>query len=195
MHRLACAAAGEQPTRVTVGGGVHVRPLVDPLKQQGGDRAGDRGRWFAQAQQDLVSIADHVVGGEADDTAERLRVEQDDRRGDSGTQGLIVFGQHAADEVDSLGLRQWCRRGNHHSGESEAASELVGHAPRQEWAQGEAGVGTVSDDPCVDVGLAARPRGEVAFGEPPEELRRVVDLGAEASAAGAGQRFALRSGS
>lgn len=37
------------------------------------------GWWFAQTQQDLVAVVDHAVGGEADDAAEGLGVEQDDR--------------------------------------------------------------------------------------------------------------------
>ena len=50
VHRLTGAAAGEQPVGVAVGGGVHVGSLADPGQQQLGDRAGDRGWWFADAQ-------------------------------------------------------------------------------------------------------------------------------------------------
>jgi hypothetical protein len=35
-------------------------------------------RWFAQPQEDLVALVDHIVDGEADDEAEWLCVEQDD---------------------------------------------------------------------------------------------------------------------
>lgn len=99
VHRLTRAAAREQPSGFPVGGGVHVGPLVDPAVQQFGDWAGNRGWWFAQTQQNLVTVADHVVGGEADDAAEWLGVEQHDRGRDSRTQRVMVLGQDAADQV------------------------------------------------------------------------------------------------
>ncbi len=46
-------------------------------RRRAGDRSGDRGRWFAQPQEDLAALVDHIVDGEAD-AAEWLCVEQDD---------------------------------------------------------------------------------------------------------------------
>lgn len=55
--------------------------------QQVGEGRGDGGRWFAEAQEQLVAVVDDVVEGEADHAGERLGVEQDDTSGDPGAQG------------------------------------------------------------------------------------------------------------
>ena len=79
---LACSAAGEQPARGAVGGGVHVAAGRDVAQKQGCDRCGDgRGR-FPEAQEHSFSVAEQVIDGELDDPGERLCVEEHDDAGD-----------------------------------------------------------------------------------------------------------------
>lgn len=67
--------------------------------------------------EDLVAVVDHVVDGEADNAAERLRVEQDDGSRDPGPQRQAVIGQEASTSKRSSPVlprrapstRQWNR--------------------------------------------------------------------------------------
>ena len=168
--------------------------LADPAEQEVGDWAGDRGWRFAEPQEDLVALADHVVEGEADDAAERLGVEQDDGGRDPGPQRQVVAGQDAAEQVQSLVLRERCRLADHRGGQPEAPGELAGCAPQQEGPEGVAAVLVVLGVPGVDVGLAAGRQGEAAVGEPLQEGGGVLDLVAGVAAAGRGDRLLLRAG-
>jgi hypothetical protein len=52
----------------------------------------------------MVAAADHVIDGQADDTAERLCVEQDDGGRDPGPERQVVAGQQAAEQARAFGL-------------------------------------------------------------------------------------------
>jgi hypothetical protein len=102
---LAGPASGEQPARGMVGRGVHVAAVVDPLEQEIGDRAGDRGRRFVEPQEDPPAVLDDVVDGEADDAAEGLGVEQDDGGRELGLRRQVAVVQEVAKQADPLVLR------------------------------------------------------------------------------------------
>ena len=112
-----------------------------------------------------------------DDTAERLRVEQDDGGRDAAPERPAVAGQEAAEQVHAFGLRERCRLADHRPGQSETPGELVGHAPLQERPEGVAAMLVVLDVPGVDVVLAAGGQIEAVLGEPSKEGRGVLDTG------------------
>ncbi|MFD1545073.1 hypothetical protein [Nonomuraea guangzhouensis] len=79
---LARSAAGEQPARGTVDGGVHNVASRNVVQQQGRDRLGDgRGR-FPQAQEHVFSVAEQIIDRELDDPGKGYRVEEHDDAGD-----------------------------------------------------------------------------------------------------------------
>jgi hypothetical protein len=96
---LSCASAREQPAGVGVGRGAHVVPVADPAEQEVRDWHGDRGGWVTETEEYLVTVADDVVDGQPDDTGEGLGVEQDDDRGDPGSQRRVGVGEDAAEHV------------------------------------------------------------------------------------------------
>jgi len=127
-----------------------------------------------------------------DDTAERLRVEQDDGGRDAAPERQAVAGQEAAEQVHAFGLRERCRLADHRPGQSETPGELVGHAPLQERPEGVAAMLVVLDVPGVDVVLAAGGQIEAVLGEPSKEGRGVLDLVAGMAATSWGDRLLLR---
>jgi hypothetical protein len=70
VERLRGPAAGEQPSRVGVGGGVHVLPVVDELVQQGGERFGHWCGRVAEPKKNLVVLVENVVDGQAQEAAD-----------------------------------------------------------------------------------------------------------------------------
>jgi hypothetical protein len=64
---------------------------------------------LAESQEDLVAVADHVVEGEADDTAEGLRVEQDEGGRDPGPEREVMGRQDTAELAHALAVGERCR--------------------------------------------------------------------------------------
>ena len=139
------------------------------LSRRSATGPGTGGRRFAEPQEDLVAVADHVVEGEADDAAERLGVKQDQGPCDAGPERQVVAGQDTAELAHSLVVGERCRVADHRGGQPEAPGDPAGHAPLEKGPDGEAGVLVVLGVPGVDVGLAAVGQGQAAPGKPPEE--------------------------
>jgi len=89
---------------------------------------------------EALVVVDHVVDGEPDDAAERLRVEQDDGGRDPGPQWQVAIVQDAAEQVDALVLRERRSLADHRGGQAEAPGEFAFRAPQQEGADGVAAV-------------------------------------------------------
>jgi hypothetical protein len=97
VHRLASAAAGEQPAAVRVRGGGHVVPLGRRGQQKRGERFGHRDGRVAEPQQDLVA-------GEAHDAAGGLGVEQDQAGRRAGRHRPGFAGQDGFHQVEAGAL-------------------------------------------------------------------------------------------
>jgi hypothetical protein len=104
MQWLAGPVAGEQPAAAGAGGAGRVLLVVDELEQDAGECFGDRRRWRAQADEDLVAVAEDVVGGEADDAAGGLGVEQHQAGRRPGTCGWSVVGEDPPEQGQTTSL-------------------------------------------------------------------------------------------
>jgi hypothetical protein len=76
-------------------------------ERRGGDLAvaGHRGWRVAEPQQDLVAVADDV-DGQPGDPADGLGVEQQDHRGDPGTQRGALLGEESAEQPGPVAFGQ-----------------------------------------------------------------------------------------
>ena len=70
---------------------------------------------LAEPQEDLVAVAGHVVEGEADDAADRLRVKQDEGRRDAGAERQVIGYRDAAEMAHALVVGERRRVAGHRS--------------------------------------------------------------------------------
>ncbi|MFJ3505705.1 MULTISPECIES: hypothetical protein [unclassified Streptomyces] len=98
-----------------------------------GDRLGQRGRRVSQPDGDGGFVVGDVVDGEADNTADGLRVEENERGCDPGPQGQGVVVEDPAEDREPAVLVQRFRVLGDDGGRQRKAGHPAGlHAPPQE---------------------------------------------------------------
>jgi hypothetical protein len=186
VGRVPGPAAGEQPPCA----GCCARGPGDQAQQHAGEGLRDRGRRVAEPDEDLaLAVAGDVVGGEPDEAAGGLGVEQHQAGRDPVLQRRGLVGEDGPEQGDAAVLRH--RRGPLRDGGGDRQPQHLtgGDRPEEEVAGGIAGVHRAGRVPGVQVGLGAAAEVASPAREPAEELAGGGELLACEPADGRGERL------
>src|SRR5437764_4258095 len=162
---LAGVAAGEQP------GAAVGWPAVDLLVEQGGEGLGDGCGRVAEADPGVpVLVVGDVAGGQAQDAAEWLGVEQHEAGDGPDPQWQVVVGEVAADEGEAAVLGDGLTFVEADLREAQRGNVTVGHGPGEEAAGALFLVNGCGGVPGVDVGLGEMGGLAAGAGGPGQEV-------------------------